>query len=123
MIFESPQDVFHLTNGEGRIRVGSSADFIAVRDSGLSPAAALVNLNFSDVELVVVRGRVQVASDRIFRRLPTTLAEGLRPLQVESVLRWIRAPLGRLFREAERVLGCNIKVGGKRMRHVSSAWL
>jgi cytosine/adenosine deaminase-related metal-dependent hydrolase/ubiquinone/menaquinone biosynthesis C-methylase UbiE len=123
MMFESPQNVFHLTNGEGRIRVGSSADFIAVRDSGLSPAVAVVNLNFSDVELVVVRGRVQVASDRIFRRLPSTLAEGLRPLQVESVLRWMRAPLGRLFREAERVLGCNIKVGGKRMRHVSSAWL
>jgi hypothetical protein len=44
-------------------------------------------------------------------------------LEVDSALRWIRAPLARLFREAEKVLGNNIKVGGKRVRHVCSAWL
>jgi cytosine/adenosine deaminase-related metal-dependent hydrolase/SAM-dependent methyltransferase len=123
MVLETPVDVFQLKDGEGRVRAGHAADFIAVRDSGLSPATALANLTFADVELVVVRGRVQVASDRIFRRLTPELADGLRPLQVESVLRWVRAPLGRLFREAERALGCDIGIGGKRVRHVCTAWL
>ena len=122
-VFENPSDVLRLKAGEGRIRAGGAADFIAVRDAGVSPAVALANLAFADVELVVVRGRVRVASDRIFRRLPSALAEGLKPLQVESELRWIRAPLGRLFREADRVLGCDLKIGGKKVRHVCSAWL
>jgi cytosine/adenosine deaminase-related metal-dependent hydrolase len=123
MVFEGAAEVFRLQHGEGRIRGGGSANFIAVRDSGLSPAQALVNLTFEDVELVVVRGKVQVASDRFYRRLPLEQASGLKPLEVESVLRWVRAPLGRLFREAERVLGCEIKIGGKRVRHVCTAWL
>jgi cytosine/adenosine deaminase-related metal-dependent hydrolase len=122
-VFENPADVLRLKNGEGRIRAGGPADFIAVRDSGLDPAQALTSIRYSDIELVVVSGRVQVASERLFRRLPPALMEGLKPLQVESVLRWVRAPLGRLFREAERALGCDLRIGGKKIRHVSSSWL
>ena len=122
-VLENPKDILHLKSGEGRIRAGGPADFIAVRDAGLNPAQALTSISFADIELVVVSGRVQVASDQLFRRLPQALTEGMSPLQVESVLRWVRAPLGRLFREAERALGCDLRIGGKRVRHVCSAWL
>jgi cytosine/adenosine deaminase-related metal-dependent hydrolase len=123
MLFERAAQVFRLQEGQGTIRPDAAADLIAVRDKGLSPAEIVANLRAADVELVLVGGRVQVASGEVFRRLPPELSRDLRPLEVESTLRWVRGPLGRLFREAHRVLGCDIKLGGKRVRHVCSAWL
>lgn len=112
---------FRLPGGEGTIRPDAVADLIAVRDTGMNPAETLVNLTVGEVELVIIRGRVQVASEAVMRKLPPDLKAGLQPLMVGSELRWIRAPLRRLFREAERPLGCEIKIGGKRVRHVCSA--
>lgn len=123
MVFNRAAQVFRLEDGEGTIRPDASADVIAVRDRGLTPAETLANLTTRDVELVIVRGRVQLASDDIVRRLPAKVTSGLEPLEVESELRWVRAPLARLFREAENVLGCDIKIGGKRVRNVCAAWL
>jgi cytosine/adenosine deaminase-related metal-dependent hydrolase len=123
MLFERPAGAFRLTEGQGFIRTEAGADVIAVRDRGLSPAETLADLATRDVELVMVRGRVQLASDEILRRLPAELTAGLSPLEVDSTLRWVRVPLGRMFREAERALGCEIKIGGKRVRHVCTAWL
>ena len=123
MLFQRAASAFRLHNGEGTIRPDASADCIAVRDKGMTPAETLANLTADDVELVIVRGCVQVASEAIMQKLPPDVASGLQPLQVGSELRWIRAPLGRLFREAERALGCDIKIGGKQVRHVCSAWL
>jgi cytosine/adenosine deaminase-related metal-dependent hydrolase/SAM-dependent methyltransferase len=123
MLFRRAAEAFRLHDGEGTIRPDAAADLIAVRDTGMSPAETVVNLTAADVELVIVRGRVQVASEAVRQKLPPFLTKGLRPLQIGSELRWIRAPLGRLFREAERALGCDIKIGGKQVRHVCSAWL
>jgi adenine deaminase len=123
MVSELPAEAFRLQDGQGSIRSTSIADLIAVRDRGLSPAETLAALQTDDVELVMLGGRVQLASGEMYRRLPLELSRGLRPMEVESTLRWVRAPLGRLFREAEGVLGHGIKLGGKRVRHVSSAWL
>jgi cytosine/adenosine deaminase-related metal-dependent hydrolase/SAM-dependent methyltransferase len=123
MLCQRAATAFRLRGGEGKIRPDAVADLIAVRDTGTNPAETLASLTAGDVELVIVRGRVQVASEACLRRLPPDLTAGLQPLQVGSELRWIRAPLGRLFREAEGPLGCEIKIGGKRVRHVCSAWL
>jgi cytosine/adenosine deaminase-related metal-dependent hydrolase/ubiquinone/menaquinone biosynthesis C-methylase UbiE len=117
MLLRDAASAFRLRGGEGSIRAGSVADFIAVRDRGLSPAETLANLTWLDVELVMVRGRVQLASENVFGRLPRDLSEGLKPLEVDGVPRWIRAPLQRLFREAQRALGNELKVGGKQVRH------
>lgn len=123
MVLAGSADVFRLKEGQGTLRPGGTADLIAVRKTGLSPAETLATMTTADVELVIVRGRVMLASDEIVRRLPPEAAGGLQPLEVDSALRWIRAPLARLFREAEKVLGNEIKIGGKRVRHVCSAWL
>jgi cytosine/adenosine deaminase-related metal-dependent hydrolase/ubiquinone/menaquinone biosynthesis C-methylase UbiE len=123
MIFENAPHVFRLREGQGAIRPGAIADLIAVRDRGLSPAETVATMSAAEVELVMVRGRVQLASEEIYRRLPPELSCGLRPLAFESHLRWVRAPMGRLFREAQKVVGCKVKIGGKRVTHVCSAWL
>ncbi len=123
MMLTCSADVFRLKEEQGTLRPGGTADLIAVRETGRSPAGTLSTMITADVELVVVRGQVMLASDEILRRLPSESASGLQPLEVDSTLRWIRAPLARLFREAEKVLGNDIKIGGKRVRHVCSAWL
>jgi cytosine/adenosine deaminase-related metal-dependent hydrolase/ubiquinone/menaquinone biosynthesis C-methylase UbiE len=123
MLFERAAKAFRLKDGQGKIRPNARADLVAVRDKGLSPAETVARLTAADVEMVMVGGQVRLASEEIFRRLPAELAQQLRPMEVGSMLRWVRAPLGRLFREAERGMGREIKLGGRQVRHVCSAWI
>lgn len=105
-----------LDDGEGRITPGASADLIAVRDGQSSPAETLAGLRFDDVELVVVAGRVQLASSDVRAKLPEEVARGLHPIEVDGHLRWIRAPLPWLFAEASKILGSDLRLGGKKVR-------
>jgi cytosine/adenosine deaminase-related metal-dependent hydrolase/ubiquinone/menaquinone biosynthesis C-methylase UbiE len=116
-------EVLRLKNGEGTLRPGAMADLIGVRNTGLNPAATLAQLSYRDIELVLLGGRVQLASESIMARLPDEIASGLRPLEVEKTVRWIRAPLGRLFGEAEKVLGCGLRIGGKTVHNILTEWL
>jgi cytosine/adenosine deaminase-related metal-dependent hydrolase/ubiquinone/menaquinone biosynthesis C-methylase UbiE len=109
-----------LDAGEGHLRSDTCADLIAVRDKQNSPAEVLAGLNFSDVELVIVAGRVQLASPSIYARLTEDLVRGLEPLEVDGHLRWIRAPLKRLFAEASKSLGPDLRLGGKKIRYVAA---
>lgn len=104
-----------LREGQGSLRPGGVADIVAVRDHGRSPAETLTALSYRDVELVLIGGRVHLASDEILQRLPKNTRAGLRPLVVEDTLRWVRAPLERLFRETESHLPGGILLGGKRV--------
>jgi SAM-dependent methyltransferase len=108
-------NVLGMKAGEGTLRVGGVADLTVVRDSGLQPADRLATLTYRDIELVLLGGRVQLASEEIRRRLPTSLSEGLQPISVEGLVRWIRAPLDWLFRETSARLGGPVYVGGKRV--------
>jgi hypothetical protein len=107
--------LLNLRNGEGRLSVGGVADLIAVRETGLTPAETLATLSYQEVELVLLEGRVQLASPEVRRRLPSKTCEGLQPLSIEGVVRWIRAPLGRLFGQTEKFLHGDIYLGGKQV--------
>jgi cytosine/adenosine deaminase-related metal-dependent hydrolase len=120
MLFDNAPSTLQFRNGEGRVRPHAHADFFAVRDNGMDPADTLVTLSASDIELVIVRGRIQLASDEICGQLHLEARTGLQPLMIESQLRWVRAPLARMFGEAERVLGPEIKLGGRRVRHADT---
>jgi len=118
MVTTAPAQILRLKHGEGSIAPGSGANFIATKDYGLSPAATLANMSSKDVELVVRCGRVFLASDAIFQRLPTLQRTGLEPLIVDGERRWIRAPLTRLFREAAPVMsGDTLLLGGKKVTY------
>jgi cytosine/adenosine deaminase-related metal-dependent hydrolase/SAM-dependent methyltransferase len=93
-------DVLWLREGEGSLRVGAPADFFVIRDTGLSPAETLANLSYADIELVVVQGRVHLASPEMFAKLPRELAAGLERLAVDGTVRWLRAPVAKLYRDA-----------------------
>lgn len=107
--------LLHLRNGEGNLRVGGFADLIAVRDTDLSPAETLLRLSHPDIELVLLGGRVQLASDELMQRLPVGACAGLQALAMEGIVRWIRAPLDRVFEETWAQLGKDIYLGGKRV--------
>ena len=110
-------DVLRLQDGEGSLRIGALADFVGVRDTGLSPAKTLAAISCRDVELVIIGGCVQLASTDLITRLPRLVTTGLRPLEIDGEVRWIRAPLDRLFRETQSHLPGEIHLGGKRVRH------
>ena len=121
MVTERSAKVFRLRKGEGRLRPGSVADVVAVRDIGLSPADTLAQLTFDQVELVILSGRIQLASTHLLERLPSALVLGLRPLEIDGHMRWIRAPVGELLTEAEKVLGNDLRIGGKKVRHATAS--
>jgi cytosine/adenosine deaminase-related metal-dependent hydrolase len=109
-----------LDDGEGHFLPGAGADLIAVRDKQSSPAETLATMHFSDVELVIVAGQVRLASAAIYAGLSADMARGLHPIEVDGHLRWIQAPLPRLFAEASRFLGPELRLGGKKVRDAAT---
>jgi cytosine/adenosine deaminase-related metal-dependent hydrolase/SAM-dependent methyltransferase len=114
-VTQQPARILALKNGEGTIRIGSTADLIAVRDTALTPAETLPTLSYRDIELVLLAGRVQLASAELKQRLPLAARDGLQPISVEGVVRWIRAPLDWLFEETQAHLPGEIYLGGKKV--------
>ena len=122
MITAAPAEILRLTCGEGSIVESGVGDGIAIRDTGATPLERLDSLSSDDVELVVIGGRVQLASDAMLQRLPPSLVEGLEPLSLGPQVRWLRAPIGELLRSAEEVLGeGGVRLGGKAARASSLA--
>jgi cytosine/adenosine deaminase-related metal-dependent hydrolase/SAM-dependent methyltransferase len=115
MVTTKAAKVLRLREGQGTIRVASYADFFAVADRGLSPAATLSQISFRDVELVVLGGRVFLASPEMVKRMPRAVFQGLELLRVDGQLRWVRAGVSRLYADAECHLGDEIKMGGRRI--------
>lgn len=116
MVTNRAADVLHLRQGEGRLWPGSVADIVAVRDIGLSPAETLTKLTMEQIELVIVAGRVQLASRALLERLPSELRAGMQLFEVDGNLRWVRAPINKLLAGAEEVLGSDLRVGGRSVR-------
>src|SRR5207248_1751527 len=121
MVTARPANVLRLRNGEGHIRPSVVADLIAVRDKALTPAETLAQLTFDQVELVVLSGRVQLASPSVYNRLPDSLQAGMEPISVDGHQRWLRAPIDNLLTEARKVVGRDIRLGGKKVDHAGAA--
>lgn len=121
MITTKPANYLHLENDEGRICEGGVADMIAVYGQQLTPATALSRLTGDQVELVILSGRVQMASEAIYKRLPSNLRLGMQPLDLSGTRRWIRAPLQELFDSAEEILGKgNLFVSGRQVQYAGT---
>jgi len=121
MVASKSANVLRLRNGEGHLKPGSIADLIAVQSKGLTPAETVAQLTFDQVELVILSGRVQLASAGICHRLPESLKAGLQPLIIDGHQRWLRAPIDNLIAEARKTVGRDIRLGGKKVDHASAA--
>jgi cytosine/adenosine deaminase-related metal-dependent hydrolase len=121
MVTARSANVLRLRNGEGHLRTGSIADLIAVQDKALTPAETIAQLTFDQVELVILSGRVQLASSSLYNRLPDSLTAGLQLITIDGHQRWLRAPIDSLLTEARKVLGREIRLGGKKVDHANAA--
>ena len=110
-----PASILRLSGGEGTIRSGARADLLVIRDQGGSPASELTRLDYTRIEMVIVGGEVRLVSDSALSRLPQADLRGLFPLQINSSLFWVRAPLPKLFAEAHVVLGETLQLGKKQV--------
>jgi cytosine/adenosine deaminase-related metal-dependent hydrolase/ubiquinone/menaquinone biosynthesis C-methylase UbiE len=110
-----------LPEGAGCIQPGGPADLIAVRDRAATPAETLSHLTFRDIELVLVQGRICLASAELYERLPESLRTDLHPLIVDGQTRWLRAPIASLLESAEAILGRDtLRLGGKEVRRAAT---
>ncbi len=123
MVLSRPAKVFRMHEGQGTVRPGMCADLIAVRDAGSDPATTLSEMSAGDIAMVIIRGRVQLASDSLIKRLPAACTADLRPLEVDGRIVWIRAPLGWLFGKTVGAMGSEITLGRRKVRYVCAAWL
>jgi len=114
MVTEAPAVILRLEDGEGSISMAGVGDLIAIRDTNQDAANRLPMLSMTDVELVMIGGNVQLASEATLERLPLPAKQGLVPLCIDGVIRWLRAPVNELLRKAEDVLGPGgVELGGK----------
>ncbi len=114
MVTDAPATILRLREGEGTLQPGGVGDLVVVRDTGKQPADTLSDLTIRDVELVMVGGRVQLASPALLKRFPAGIRGELEPLCADGVVRWLRAPVSYLLRRAEQVLGAGqVRLGGR----------
>ncbi len=117
MVTAGPAAIFRLRDGEGAIKVSGVGDLIATRDMTQDAANRLRTLSMVDVEFVMVNGVVQLASESILERLPPPTRQGLEPLWIDGITRWLRAPVEKLLRQTEEMLGAGeVRLGSRRVR-------
>ncbi len=117
MVTETAAKVLRLREGKGSIEISGAADLIAIRDTGNNAADKLRTLSMTDIEFVMVEGQVQLASEKIRPLLPPHMKQGLEPLWIDGVIRWLRAPVKKLLQEAEAVLGAGeVRLGGRAVK-------
>jgi cytosine/adenosine deaminase-related metal-dependent hydrolase len=121
MVTSKSASVLRLRNGEGNLRPGAVADLIAVHDKSLTPAQTVAQLTFDQIDLVILGGRVQLASASLYERLPKLHRDGLQPLVIEGHRRWLRAPISNLLLLARKSIGRDLRLGGKKVDHAGAA--
>ncbi len=95
------------------LRLAKSRDWIAVRSPSREPAQALFE---GSISLVVTGGRIRLISPELARQIPSALRRRLQCLTVEGrppVL--VAAPVRALRRAAEKHLGSDLRLAGKRI--------
>ncbi len=121
MVTEAPAAILRLEDAEGSIEEAGVADLIAVRDTAQDAADRLATLSMNDIEFVMIRGRVQLASEGVLERLPPIAKKGLEPLVVDGAMRWLRAPMQKLLSATARVFAENTLRLGPRTIRVSES--
>jgi cytosine/adenosine deaminase-related metal-dependent hydrolase/ubiquinone/menaquinone biosynthesis C-methylase UbiE len=115
MVTANGATMLGLSRGEGAIRPRAMADVVAIADRGLSPAEALANAIYRDIELVITGGKIKLASERMKVRLDGSQIRPLSAIKIEGTVRWIAGPVDELLAATESVLGTDIRLGGKRV--------
>jgi hypothetical protein len=111
MVTSEPARMFKLPAGFGNIRHNGPADLLVIRDTGQTPGVTLLE-NYP--ELILVGGRIQLASVEFARLCPPRTLKSLQPLQVEGRGRYlVAANISSLLHETTRSLQESPRLAGK----------
>ncbi len=108
--------ILRLNQGEGSLVPGGSADLLVVQDRGKTPAATLLGLRSGEMEMILVQGKVKLASQGLAKRLPAAVSRSLHPLVLpEHVARhvFLDVNLPRLFSRVQPIVGPVVLAGRK----------
>lgn len=112
MVTAGAAQVLRLNGGQGFIREGGVADLIAVADWGQSPAAVLQQLQ---IEMVMVAGRVKLASARVLNRSHNAPGP-CHAVEVEDRGKWFTSVnIPWLHQQTADALGTGFRLAGKRI--------
>lgn len=105
--------ILRLTDGEGTIREGGTADLVVVEDRGHTPAEALHQLR---PEMVIVHGNVRLVSPRLRDAVQDSDDSRWTFLSVEGKGDWYTdVNLPALHQETVRALGTEYRLAGRRI--------
>jgi hypothetical protein len=107
-------EVLRLADGEGQIRPGSIADFVAIPDRGLDPCEALVETSYDKIGMVVVHGVPRLLCEELAVQMAHT--RDFQKLSVEGVVRLVRATVSDWIKEARASLGPSIYLAHREIR-------
>lgn len=91
----------------------SSGDIALFRDEGVDPAETL--LSAGPPELVVVGGKIRLASANFADRLPRRVVQRMFRFLVDGREMLCDADIGRLWRETASILGPDFRLAGKKV--------
>jgi cytosine/adenosine deaminase-related metal-dependent hydrolase len=116
MVTRSAAQLMGLDQGEGEIVQRGVADLILVKDTGVSPALRLAQLTQNDIELVMLKGRVLLASPQLVSQLPPSISKGMQKLSYAQRECFVSVNLLPHWQETRRILGDNSALAAKGIR-------
>jgi cytosine/adenosine deaminase-related metal-dependent hydrolase len=115
MVTETAASILFLREGEGKLEQGSVANVIAVPWREETPAEAVVSLDLPEIEMVLVSGKLQLASGKMLERWQNHGIDQLEWLSIDGLRRKVRAPISRLVHETTAHLRDDIRLAGRRI--------
>jgi hypothetical protein len=107
--------VLGLGESTARIAEGAPADLAVFTERGMTPAATLMGAAGEGPQIVIRAGKLVLVSAHFAERYPE-LRGGLHPLHLEGRGKFfVAADVRRLYSQATKALGAEIRLGGKQV--------
>jgi cytosine/adenosine deaminase-related metal-dependent hydrolase len=116
MVTSEAARILRLPDGAGALAVGAPADLVVFRGGKKTPAEILLNGENQGPLLVLVGGRVKLATPSLAAQLPASIRSGLFPLGIAGRRQaLVAADVPKLIRRTELVLGRAFRLAGKQV--------
>jgi cytosine/adenosine deaminase-related metal-dependent hydrolase len=111
MVTSIPATILRLESGAGKIQHGGPADLVIARDTGSTPANALLQLH---PEAVFVAGELRLLSIGMARHLSLAGVELFESIEIEGRGKWLLPfPVSSLVAQAKQELKAGLRLAGK----------
>jgi cytosine/adenosine deaminase-related metal-dependent hydrolase len=113
MVTESPRALLRLPEGYGALEPGSPSDVAVFRDLGLDPSETL--LEAGPPEMVMVGGKVHLASVEFAERIPPAVVRRMFRFRAAGREMFCSRDIGELYRKTAPILGTDFRLAGRKV--------